>query len=331
MAAHTFIDLFSGAGLFSAGFVKAGLRPVLALDVDRLAIESYRRNVSRVGVVGSAADAHVVPQADVVIAGPPCQGFSTLGRQDPLDARNQLSGCIPHWVSESGCRVAVIENVPPYLASSHWRVLADELSLLGFVVTTWVLDAVDFGSPQFRKRAFTVASRIGPIAQPAPVGRKKNASVAFAPVASGDPLHRWPVPSDLAAARFAVVPPKGDKRDILRAAPHLAPASWPAVGCHATDVWGRIDVSRPANTVRCTFQNPSKGRYLHPTEDRVISLREGARLQGVPDSWSFAGRPYPVARQIGNGVPIPLATAVAKAVAVALNNSELPSEESQAA
>src|SRR3546814_6511144 len=79
------------------------------------------------------------------------------------------------------------------------------------------------------------------------------------------------------------------------------------LGCQATDVWGRIDPDQPSNTIRCTFQNPSKGRYLHPIENRTLSLREGARLQGVPDCWTFAGRPYPVARQIGNGVPVPLA------------------------
>ena len=75
-----------------------------------------------------------------------------------------------------------------------------------------------------------------------------------------------------------------------------------------------MDPDKPANTLRCTFQNPSKGRYLHPTEDRVLSLREGARLQGVPDDWTFVGKPYPVARQIGNGVPVPLARAVATQV-----------------
>src|SRR3546814_21172493 len=66
--------------------------------------------------------------------------------------------------------------------------------------------------------------------------------------------------------------------------------------------------------MRGTFQNPSKGRYLHPIENRTLSLREGARLQGVLDCWTFAGRPYPVARQIGNGVPVPLARAVAGAI-----------------
>ena len=100
----------------------------------------------------------------------------------------------------------------------------------------------------------------------------------------------------------------------MRLAPEICPASWAKVGCQATDVWGRMDPDKPANTLRCTFQNPSKGRYLHPTEDRVLSLREGARLQGVPDDWTFVGKPYPVARQIGNGVPVPLARAVATQV-----------------
>src|SRR5690606_16390875 len=100
------------------------------------------------------------------------------------------------------------------------------------------------------------------------------------------------------------------------------PPSWKSIGCQATDVWGRIDPDVPANTIRCAFQNPSKGRYLHPTEDRVITLREGARLQGVPDDWTFAGRPYPIARQIGNGVPVPLAAAVARSIYDALEATD---------
>jgi DNA (cytosine-5)-methyltransferase 1 len=128
-------------------------------------------------------------------------------------------------------------------------------------------------------------------------------------------MHIWPKPVGIAAERIALVPPKGDKRDIVIMAPKLCPPSWFKIGCQATDAWGRIDPDEPANTIRCTFQNPSKGRYLHPTEDRVLSLREGARLQGVPDHWIFEGRPYPVARQIGNGVPVPLAAAVGRRIA----------------
>jgi DNA (cytosine-5)-methyltransferase 1 len=136
-------------------------------------------------------------------------------------------------------------------------------------------------------------------------------------------MHRWSKPSKLAAGRMAQIPIGGDKRDLMRAAPELCPPSWAVVGCQATDVWGRIDPAKPANTLRCAFQNPSKGRYIHPTEDRVLSLREGARLQGVPDEWVFEGRDYPVARQIGNGVPVPLARAVAEEVKIALLNNTM--------
>ena len=326
-----FIDLFCGAGLFSAGFVQAGFKPVLALDVDALAVETYRRNISSAAQVGSVAAEREIPSADVLIAGPPCQGFSTLGRQDPLDARNELSASLPRWVAGSGCKVAIIENVPPYLRSSHWAAMASDFEELGYEIHTWVLDAVDYGVPQLRKRAFTIASRVGPVTAPGAMSRRKKAGAAFINIAADDPLHTWPIASELALARMKMIPPCGDKRDVLLNAPHLAPPSWAKIGDQATDVYGRIDPQQPANTVRCTFQNPSKGRYLHPSLNRVISLREGARLQGIPDHWTFAGRPYPIARQIGNGVPVPLAAAVARAVKAALSKSPELEELSKAA
>ena len=78
-----FVDMFSGAGLFSAGMVAAGFEPLLAIDLAPDAIASYRRNVSDCAVVGSVEDVRIVPKATALIAGPPCQGFSTLGRRDP--------------------------------------------------------------------------------------------------------------------------------------------------------------------------------------------------------------------------------------------------------
>lgn len=318
----TFIDLFSGAGLFSAGLKQAGFQPALAIDLAPDAIASYSRNVASCAIVGSVTDAIAdPPRVDVVIAGPPCQGFSTLGRQDPKDARNDLSLSILPWIERAAPSIVVVENVPPFLKSIQWRRLARRLKSMGFPsVTTWELDAVDFGTPQRRRRAFTVASRIGYIAPPTPTGSPATAGAALAlPIAADDPMHRWPIATGIAAQRIALIPPLGDKRDVLRLRPDLCPPSWEKVGCHATDVWGRIDPTQPSNTLRCTFQNPSKGRYIHPTEDRVISLREGARLQGIPDDWVFEGKAYPVARQIGNGVPIPLAKAVGTALAEALD------------
>jgi DNA (cytosine-5)-methyltransferase 1 len=321
----TLIDMFSGAGLFSAGFVDAGFEPVLAIDLAAEAVASYNRNLPAVAVAGSVTAFHDIPPADVLIAGPPCQGFSTLGRQDPLDVRNGLALEVPRWAKASGAKVVVIENVPPFLSSPQWRQLADALEAHGHIVDTWILDAVEHGAPQLRRRAFTVASLVGPVAQPSPSSERVNAgSVLALPTESDDPLNTWPTPKGVAAERIALIPPKGDKRDVMRLAPHLCPPSWAKVGCQATDVWGRIDPDQPVNTIRCTFQNPSKGRYLHPTESRTLSLREGARLQGVPDHWTFVGRPYPVARQIGNGVPVPLARAVAIAVRDTLTASRLP-------
>ena len=324
MDGTTFIDMFSGAGLYSAGFVDHGFAPVLAIDLSKEAIASYNRNLPPVAVCASVTEFTDIPAADVLIAGPPCQGFSTLGRQDPLDVRNNLALEVPRWAAASGARVVVVENVPPFLASAQWRALATALERQGFTIDTWILDAVEHGAPQLRRRAFTVASRIGPIAAPLPSTERLTAGETLRrPIAVGDDMHTWPVPQGIAAARIAIIPPRGDKRDVMRQAPELCPPSWARVGCQATDVWGRIDPEQPVNTLRCTFQNPSKGRYLHPTEDRTLSLREGARLQGVPDDWNFVGRPYPVARQIGNGVPIPLARVVAGAVCDAISAADL--------
>jgi DNA (cytosine-5)-methyltransferase 1 len=328
MQKHGFIDMFAGAGLFSAGGVEAGMEPLLAVDLSKAAIDSYNRNVAPVGVVGSVLDERDLPQAPVLLAGPPCQGFSTLGRQDPLDVRNQLALAVPDWAKRCGADVVVIENVPPFLRSPQWRELTARLEAIGLAVQTWELDAVDYGTPQLRRRSFTIASRIGPIPIPIAQGGSRTAGEALStPVSPGDPMHVWPIPQGIAAKRIPLVPPRGDKRDLMRLAPELCPSSWVKVGCQATDVWGRIDPDRPANTIRCAFQNPSKGRYLHPTENRTLSLREGARLQGVPDHWQFVGDRYPVARQIGNGVPVPLASAVAVSVRRALDRLDSPLAE----
>jgi len=310
-----FVDIFSGAGLFSGGFVQQGFSPVLAVDLSRDAIASYERNIAPVGLCGSVSDLDGLPDCDVLIAGPPCQGFSTLGRRDPLDERNALAFEIVRLAATNPPDVVVIENVPPFLRSGAWARIRGDLTGLGYEVTAWELDASDYGTPQFRRRSFTIGSRLGSPTKPEPTGGPVSARAALArPVDGDDPMHRWPTPTPLAEGRMRLIPTGGDKRDLMRVAPELCPPSWRQVGCQATDVWGRIDPDRPANTLRCAFQNPSKGRYIHPTLNRVISLREGARLQGVPDDWEFIGRNYPVARQIGNGVPVPLARAVAGSI-----------------
>lgn len=321
-AKPTFVDLFAGAGLFSAGLMRAGFEPALAVELAPDAAASYRRNVFDCVVQGSVSEPMRVPRADVLIAGPPCQGFSTLGRRDPSDARNDLSLTILPWIKAARPQIVVVENVPPFITSTQWARLKRGLKALGFTVAVWQLEAAQFGTPQRRRRAFTIASRRGSIEPPRPRSAPVTAGeVLFdrsRPLQASDPMHVWPEPKGLAAKRIRLVPPRGDKRDIVAKAPSLCPPSWFSIGCQATDAWGRLDPNEPANTIRCTFQNPSKGRYLHPVENRVLSLREGARLQGVPDDWIFEGLPYPIARQIGNGVPVNLAAAVGRRIAASL-------------
>lgn len=320
-AKPTFIDLFAGAGLFGHAFEQAGFRQVLAVENDKHAAETHRKN-SRCQVIEDSVTTVNPPRsADVLIAGPPCQGFSTLGRMDPADPRNQLSLEVVRWAKQIRPSVVIIENVEAYLNSKIWIYVSQALRKLDYAVESWVLDASDFGVPQRRRRSFTLATDNVEVKRP--LATKARVSVREAwdglpGTPNGVNLHWAPKPSNLALARMRVIPEGGDKRDILRAAPHLAPPSWAKVHNEATDVWGRMLWDEPANTLRTCLQNPSKGRYLHPRQNRVISLREAARLHSISDDFQFSGKPTHVARQIGNGVPPSLGKAIADSVFAAV-------------
>ena len=313
----TYVDIFCGAGLFSEGLRLAGLTPVYAADIDENAVESYQRNVSGVAEI---TDVRQLPQgmkADVLIAGPPCQGFSTLGRRDPADARNPLSLLVPEWADMLDAQIAVVENVPKFLETDTARNLIRKFVTKGYRVTSLLLDAADFGLAQHRLRAFVIATKSDTEISLTPRKRKQlsfREAVLDRPIPTNDPMHCWPQPSQLALSRFKLIPACGDKRDLLFKHPNMCPPSWAALGNQATGVWGRINAESPTNTIRCTFQNPSKGRYIHPTENRVLSLREAARLQGIPDSWELCGSPSSIARQIGNGVPVKVAWRIGKKI-----------------
>ena len=144
-------DLFSGAGLFSHAFKKEGADLTFAVELDAHAAASYARNLGPHVLCGSVESLTPPGDVDVIVAGPPCQGFSTLGRRDPKDARNKLSLFVPIWAKQSRAKMVVIENVPPFIASKAWQQMAREFERDGFEVATWCLDAVDFGVPQRRK------------------------------------------------------------------------------------------------------------------------------------------------------------------------------------
>jgi DNA (cytosine-5)-methyltransferase 1 len=213
----------------------------------------------------------------------------------------------------------VIENVPAFLTSGIWPRIEKGLDQLGYEVKTYVLNAFDFGVPQIRNRAFVIASKIGcpNIISRILKGRTVTVREAWRGLPScpdGHNLHYAPEPSELALKRMKIIPEGGNKNDVMRIAPDLAPPSWWSTRGEAADVWGRMLWDKPSNTLRTCFQNPSKGRYIHPDQDRVISLREAARLHSIVDSWHFHGLPTQIARQIGNSVPPLLGRAIARAV-----------------
>lgn len=310
-------DLFAGAGLLSGAFARAGFKTIYAAEADRRAVATFNLNHGKVAECRDVRQPREDVRCDVIVAGPPCQGFSTLGKRDRADERNELSLAIARWVRPSGARVVIVENVPQFLESGQWRRLTERMRRLGFESRAWVLDAFDYGSPQRRKRSFTVYSKIGLPELPKSAKRRITVRDAFEGLGlkpDVDGMHTAPAPSKLAYERFVRIPIGGSRADLMTRSPHLCPPSWRWLGPDVSDVWGRMRYDTPSNTLRCCFQNPSKGRYIHPVEHRVITLREGARLQGVPDRWEFVGDRTSVARQIGNGVPIPLGYAVAKSV-----------------
>jgi DNA (cytosine-5)-methyltransferase 1 len=218
--------------------------------------------------------------------------------------------------------IVVIENVAAFLHSPVWKLVKRRFERSGYEVWAGTFNAVDYGTPQLRMRSFTFASRVGmPVVRPPTrplAATVREAWDGLSRKPDGRNQHYAPRPSPLALSRMRVIPPGGDKRDVMRRAPRLAPRSWWSLDCQVTDVWGRMEWDKPSNTLRTALQNPSKGRYIHPEQHRVISLREAARLQAIPDSWHFDGLPYPIASQIGNSVPPTLGRAVARAVRAAL-------------
>lgn len=309
------VEIFAGSGLLGEAFRQAGAQPELAIEINAVAAETIRANGHPWVEVDDVSRMTPIGRCDILLAGPPCQGFSTLNRSRSGDPRNQLALEPLRWAKSLRPSLVVVENVAPFIDSIEWLRLANGLSEIGYNVEARVLDAVDFGVPQFRRRSFTIAIRSRWADWPTPRRSRKTVAQAWIGVSErlgSDELHRERPPSDLALQRFQHIPVGGDKRDILRTAPELCPPSWSRTRNAATDVWGRLVWNQPSNTIRTTCINPSKGRYIHPVEDRVITLREAARLQSIPDDYQLRGTPYQVARQIGNSVPPKLGYAIAQ-------------------
>jgi len=348
----TLIDLFAGCGGISRGFVSEKFRVVGAVEHDLAAAATFAANFGEeVTYFGDITKYTSVPRAHVVVGGPPCQGFSNLGKKDPDDDRNRLWSEFVRVVVASKCDVFVLENVDRFAKSPEHVRLQKETSrsgrLEGFELTTHSLNAADFGTPQRRTRTIIIGSRIGPIDTPKQThhrepgrGQKRWRTVrdAIAGMDADPPIHLpddkdyffdeiVPGPFTLdgihvgrtyqpkSKERYACIPPGGNRFDLPD---DLKYDCWKTHHTGAADVLGRLEWDKPSVTIRTEFFKPEKGRYLHPDHDRALTHAEAARLQGFDAKHVWCGNKVEIARQIGNAVPPPLAAAVARSVRAAL-------------
>lgn len=334
------IDLFCGAGGMTAGFARAGFESVWALDNNSAAIATYRANFGDHGDCADIeqwlAEGRPIPAAEVVIGGPPCQGFSLLNKQRVGDSRRALWQPYMDIVAASGASVFVIENVPGLIKSEEGEQIMTRARAMGFACAAQIVNSADYGVPQTRKRTLIVgwkAELAGPSAFPplpthAAPGLQSNLpswltvreAIADLPAPRGTEISDLPAPLDLhfgrnptptSLKRYRAVPPGGNRFDLQRNAPHLTPDCWIRKTSGGTDLFGRLWWDRPSVTIRTEFFKPEKGRYLHPEADRPITHREAARLMSFDDSFVFKGSKTEIARQIGNAVPPRLGEAVA--------------------
>lgn len=353
---YKLIDLFSGAGGMTLGFESSdfcgGFETVAAIDNDRSSVATYNMNFGGSAFVEDVekwVSGGVIPPADIVVGGPPCQGFSLLNKNRKTDKRKELWEPFMDVVELSGSTMFVMENVAELLKSLELQRILKRANTLGFDTKQAILNTADFGAPQTRKRTIVIGWKRGwfstkpefPI--PSHYDPRKGEVEGLMPWVtvrdriSGLPkipkgteigaskvlgLHFGRNPTELSKKRYALIPPGGNRFDLQRKAPELTPNCWLNKPSGGTDLFGRLWWDRPSVTIRTEFFKPEKGRYLHPKENRPITHREAARLMGFPDEFKFTGSKTEIARQIGNAVPPQLSGALAKSVRFALDVAE---------
>jgi DNA (cytosine-5)-methyltransferase 1 len=333
-------DLFAGAGGFSLGAHLAGLKVVAAVENNKHACATYSKNLIETKLTSAKLFTDDIAELDparmmadaglhekdcsILLGGPPCQGFSAhrLNGAGVDDPRNTLILRYFEYVRALRPLFFVVENVPGLLWPRHaaflkaFRGLAEkaEYGLLEPVV----LNARDFGVPQNRRRVFLLGydSRRLSCAPAWPPERShaqpgntlglpawRTASIAFAaPALAGDANDVHMRHGAELIRTFERTPANGGSR---KDSGRVLPCHADHIGHH--DVYGRIDPASPAPTMTTACINPSKGRFVHPTEHHGITLRQAARLQSFPDWYTFEGGIMAGGVQVGNAVPVAMA------------------------
>jgi len=340
MADIACVDLFCGAGGLTHGLISEGIKVVAGIDVDEACRHPFEANNAAkfinedVGRLTPKRLDELFGDAEIrVLAGcAPCQPFSTYAQ------RYDVVGS-PRWgllyqfgrlIKATDPDLVTMENVPSVAKHAVFDDFVETLEKMGYHVKQGVVDCSLYGLPQSRRRMVLLASRLGPIELVAPTHDRpatvRSAIGRLSQIDQGgahlkDPLHAASKLSDLNLERIRASRPGGTWRD------------WPdhlVAACHRREtgrtypgVYGRMAWDEPAPTLTTQFYGFGNGRFGHPEQDRAISLREGAILQGFPKSYSFIPKGSPVhfkalGRMIGNAVPVTLGEVIGKSIATHL-------------
>lgn len=339
------IEIFSGCGGLSAGLEKAGFQILSAVEIDPTASRTYCQNHPNVRLVVddvcNIKAAYFLRQfglkrgeLDLLAGCSPCQGFSRLrkGNSGDDDPRNQLVFQFLRLVKGLLPKTIFMENVPGLIKTERglkiFFPVKEELCKLGYQIDYGIIDTANYGIPQFRKRFVLLGSRYKKAAvnlpQPThgnpqkitdsskllPWNTVRQAFRGLPPLSNGEqnkklPLHRCSHNGELNMKRICAIPQDGGSRNSLP--PDLV------LQCHRSypngyrDVYGRMAWNRPSPTITGGCTNITKGRFIHPSENRGISLLEAALLQTFEPDYQFCGNFGEIALQIGNAVPVELA------------------------
>lgn len=331
------IDLFCGCGGLSLGFIQAGFDVKLGIDAWQDAIKTYTStHPDSKGIVADLftaspeqiAEQSQIKQIDLIIGGPPCQGFSIAGKRLIDDERNKLYKSFVEFVRFYQPKAFLMENVPNMMSMGKGaikRQITEDFEQLGYTVVSQVLMASDYGVPQNRKRAFFVGFKNGlKFTFPEPQETQKvtaSQAISDLPDYSVDDGEYYPTPSHSEYQKnmraystglfnhqvtqhnektkeiIALVPDGGNYKNLPD---HLRQTR------NVNIAWTRLNSQKPSFTIDTGHRH-----HFHYQFNRVPTVRESARIQSFPDDFIFLGAKTSQYKQVGNAVPPMLARAIA--------------------